>query len=119
VKSCPTGALTIGDKDAMLKKAYARVKELGGDANVYGDKFVDGTHVIYVLQFKPEVYDELPVNPKVPLSVIVWKDLHKPLSLLATGGVLGGVFFHYMIHGPKTPHEDVHGNDAGKMEGGK
>jgi formate dehydrogenase iron-sulfur subunit len=39
--------------------------------------------------------------------------------LLAAGGVLGGVFFHYMIHGPKTPHEDVHGNDAGKMEGGK
>ena len=33
----------------MLTKAYARVKELGGDATVYGDKFVDGTHVIYVL----------------------------------------------------------------------
>ena len=106
VKSCPTGALTIGDKDAMIKKAYAKVKKLGGDANVYGDKFVDGTHVIYVLQFKPEVYDELPVNPKVPLSVIVWKDLLKPLSLLAAGGVLGGSFLHYIIHGPKTPHED-------------
>ncbi len=50
VKSCPTGALTIGGKDAMIRKAYARVKELGGDANVYGDKFVGGTHVIYVLR---------------------------------------------------------------------
>ena len=97
VKSCITKALTIGDKDAMIKKAYDRVKKLGGDANVYGDKFVDGTHVIYVLQFKPEVYDELPVNPKVPASVIVWKDLLKPLSLLAAGGVLGGAFLHYMI----------------------
>ena len=77
---------------------------------------MDGTHVIYVLQFKPEVYDELPVNPKVPLSVIVWKDLFKPLSLLAAGGVLGGAFFHYMIHGPKTPHEEVN-DDAGKTEG--
>ncbi len=75
--------------------------------------------MIYVLQFKPEVYDELPVNPKVPLSIIVWKDLLKPLSLLAAGGVLGGSFFHYMIHGPKTPDEPNDGNDAGKTEGGK
>ena len=82
VKSCPTGALTIGDKDEMIKKAYAKVEKLGGDANVYGDKFVDGTHVIYVLQFKPEVYDELPVNPKVPLSVIIWKDLLKAAELV-------------------------------------
>ncbi|MBN1614624.1 MAG: 4Fe-4S dicluster domain-containing protein, partial [Deltaproteobacteria bacterium] len=42
VLSCPTGALRIGRKDAMIQAAYARVKELGGDANVYGDKFVDG-----------------------------------------------------------------------------
>ncbi|NLN38503.1 MAG: 4Fe-4S dicluster domain-containing protein [Smithella sp.] len=106
VKSCITKALTIGPKDAMIKKAYARVAELGGDANVYGDKFVGGTHVIYVLQYKPEVYDELPVNPKVPLSVIVWKDLLKPLSLLTAGAAAAGVFIHYITHGPKTPHDD-------------
>ncbi len=64
VKACPTGALTFGDKDDMLKMAYKRAKELGGDANVYGDKFVGGTHVIYVLQEKPEVYDDLPVKPQ-------------------------------------------------------
>ena len=92
------------------------LKELGGDANVYGDKFVDGTHVIYVLQFKPEVYDELPVNPKVPLSVIVWKDLLKPLSLLAAGGVLGGSFLHYIIHGPKTA--SMNGIQARKKQKG-
>ena len=119
MKTCGTGAITIGDKDAMIKKAYAKAKQLGGDANVYGDKFVDGTHVIYVLRFKPEVYDELPVNPKVPLSIIVWKDLLKPLSLLAAGGVLAGSFFHYMIHGPKTPDAPNDGNDAGTTEGGK
>ena len=58
VKSCPTGALSVGPKDAMIKKAYQRVKELGGNANVYGDKFVGGTHLIYVLGEKPEVYDD-------------------------------------------------------------
>jgi formate dehydrogenase beta subunit len=106
VKSCPTGALTIGHKEVMIRKAYARAKELGGDANVYGDKFVGGTHVIYVLAEKPGVYDELPKSPSVPLSIIVWKDLLKPLSLLAAGGVIAGSFLHYIIHGPKLPDED-------------
>ena len=114
VKACPTGALTFGDKPDMVKKAYARVKELGGDASVYGDRFVDGTHVIYVLQEKPGVYDVLPVKPHVPLSVVAWKDLLKPLSLVAAGGVLAASFLHYIIHGPKTPDED----DNHKTEGG-
>ena len=90
----------------MIRKAHARVKELGGDANVYGDKFVDGTHVIYVLDEKPAVYEKLPLKPSVPLSIIVWKDLLKPLSLLAAGGVIAGSFLHYIIHGPKLPDED-------------
>jgi formate dehydrogenase iron-sulfur subunit len=114
VKSCPTGALTFGDKGDMLKLAYKRAKELGGDASVYGDKFVDGTHVLYVLQEKPGVYDVLPVKPCVPLSVMAWKDLLKPLSLVAAGGVLAASFLHYIIHGPKTPDED----DNHKTEGG-
>ncbi|MCX5839111.1 MAG: 4Fe-4S dicluster domain-containing protein [Deltaproteobacteria bacterium] len=114
VKACPTGALTFGDKDDMLKLAYKRAKELGGDASVYGDRFVDGTHVLYVLQEKPGVYDILPVKPHVPLSVMAWKDLLKPLSLVAAGGVLAASFLHYIIHGPKTPDED----DNHKTEGG-
>jgi hypothetical protein len=97
----------------MLAKAYARVKELGGDASVYGDKFVDGTHVIYVLTEKPGVYDNLPESPKVPLSIIVWKDVLKPAGLLAAGGVVAGAFLHYITHGPKTPDEEI------TSEGGK
>lgn len=114
VKACPTGALTFGDKEDMLKLAYKRAKELGGDASVYGDKFVEGTHVLYVLQEKKEVYDVLPAHPRVPLSVMAWKDLLKPLSLVAVGGVLAASFLHYIIHGPKTPDED----DNHKTEGG-
>jgi formate dehydrogenase beta subunit len=106
VKACPTGALRFGDKGDMLKLAYKRAAELGGNANVYGDKFVDGTHVLYVLPDKPSVYEKLPTKPSVPLSIIVWKDLLKPLSLLAAGGVIAGSFLHYIIHGPKLPDED-------------
>lgn len=113
VLSCPTGALQVGEKEAMLKKAYKRVGELGGDASVYGDKFVGGTHVIYVLPEKVEVYDNLPASPKIPQSIIVWKDILKPAGLLAAGGVVAGAFLHYITHGPKNPDED------NTSEGGK
>ncbi|HPE45081.1 MAG TPA: formate dehydrogenase N subunit beta transmembrane domain-containing protein, partial [Deltaproteobacteria bacterium] len=109
VLSCPTGALTIGEKDAMIKKAYDRVKELGGDANVYGDKFVKSTHVIYVLTEKPEVYDELPTNPSVPFSVILWKNLFKPFTLIGLGAVAGMAGLHYLIKGPHKIHEEKEG----------
>ena len=106
VRACPTGTLAVKKEYEDALSAYERAKELGGDASVYGDQFVDGTHVIYVLPEKVDVYEKLPENPSVPLSIIVWKDLLKPLSLLAAGGVLAGSFLHYIIHGPKTPDED-------------
>ena len=116
VKACPTGALMFGDKAEMLKIAYKRAKELGGDTSVYGDKFVDGTHMIYVLPEKAGVYDKLPEKPRVPLSVIAWKDWLKPLSLLAAGGVIAGSFLHYITHGPKDTSGD--GGQVSK-EGGE
>ncbi len=111
VKSCPTGALSIGPKDKMLTAAYDRVKVLGGDANVYGDKFLGGTHVLYVLSEKPEVYDKLPKSPSIPLSVTVWKDWLKPLTWIAGGGVIAGSLLHYILHGPKRPYPEVDQGD--------
>jgi formate dehydrogenase iron-sulfur subunit len=117
VKACPTGTLTFGDKEKLVKKAYARVEELKkagfADANVYGDKFVKGTHVMYVLDEKPSVYDKLPTSPSVPLATILWKDFLKPLSLIAAGGVIAGSFLHYIIHGPKLPDEEPRDNGKG------
>lgn len=78
VQACPTGALTFGDKEEMLKRAYARVKELGGDASVYGDKFFGGTHVVYVLDRKAEYYNTLPLNPKIASSTIFWHTFLNP-----------------------------------------
>jgi hypothetical protein len=103
-----------GEKKAMTKAAYKRAEELGGNATVYGDKFVDGTHVLYVLPEKVDVYDKLPEKPTVPASIIVWKDFLKPLSLLAAGGVVAGSFLHYLIHGPKSPDEDQNQKGGGE-----
>ncbi|OPY04895.1 MAG: Formate dehydrogenase, nitrate-inducible, iron-sulfur subunit [Syntrophaceae bacterium PtaB.Bin038] len=72
--------------------------------------------MLYVLSEKPEVYDALPKSPSVPLSILVWKDFLKPVSLLAAGGILVGSFLHYLIHGPKLPDD---AGDAGKKEGGE
>jgi hypothetical protein len=89
----------------MIARAYARAKALGGDATVYGDKYVDGTHVIYVLPEKVRMYEKMKVNPSIPISLILWKDVFKPLSVLAIGAAAVGTFFHYIIKGPKRPEE--------------
>jgi hypothetical protein len=104
-KVCGPGAITFGDKDVMIARAYARAKALGGDATVYGDKYVQGTHVIYVLPEKVRMYERMVVNPSIPISLILWKDILKPLSVLAIGAALVGTFFHYVIKGPKRPEE--------------
>jgi len=104
-KTCAPGAVTFGPKEKMIAQAYARAKALGGDATVYGDKYVQGTHVIYILPEKERMYDKLAINPSVPISVYLWKDFLKPLSVLAIGGALVGTFFHYIIKGPKRPEE--------------
>jgi type II secretory pathway component PulF len=90
------------------------VKELDGKATVYGDKFVGGTHMVYILPEKASVYDALPEKPRVPLSVIAWKDWLKPFSLLATGGVIAGAFLHYLIHGPKDTSDKQAGEGGGE-----
>jgi formate dehydrogenase iron-sulfur subunit len=89
VKACPTGALMFGEKQEMLKLASNRVKELGGDASVYGDKFFGGTHVVYVLEEKVSRYNALPAKPKVASSAIFWRAFKTPFGILEAGAGLG------------------------------
>lgn len=111
VLSCPTGAITIGEKKAMIEAAYNRVDKLDGKATVYGDKFVGGTHVMYILSENPAAYDKLPSNPKVPASVILWKNLFKPFTLIGMGAVAGMAALHYLIKGPHEVHEKKEGGE--------
>jgi len=101
VKACPTGALLFGDEKDMRKIIKKRLATLNGEGHLYGDKFVDGTHMLYILPEAPENYTGLPQNPQVPAALTLWKDLLKPLSLLAPGAVLAGAFLHYLTKGPK------------------
>jgi formate dehydrogenase beta subunit len=93
VKACPTGALKYGEKAALLDLAYKRVRELGKNASVYGDKFFGGTHIVYVLEGKINLYDALPAKPKVADSSIFWKELMRPAGLFGAGAGIMGSFF--------------------------
>ena len=71
VKTCPTGALTFGDKTAMINAGNARVAELKArdssryaDANLYSG---GSGSVMYVLPYTSSVHD-LPEDPGVPVS---------------------------------------------------
>lgn len=103
VKACPTGTLTFGNRKGMIAQAYNRAAALGGNANVYGDKFVGGTHVIYVLDDLPSLYAKLPQEPTIDTSVVFWKDILKPLSLLSFWGTVAATFLYYVAKGPKVP----------------
>jgi len=103
VKACPTGALVFGDKDTTVRLAHKRAQELGGSASVYGDQFVGGTHVMYVLTEPPKVYAKLPEKPAISSAVALWKDVLKPLAMVSFLGGLGASFLYYITKGPKRP----------------
>jgi formate dehydrogenase iron-sulfur subunit len=118
VKTCPTGAITFGDKPEMLQYAQLRVGELKergySDAGVYDPAGVGGTHVMYVLRHssKPEAYSGLPKDPQISPMVSLWKGAFKPLALLGMGAAILAGFFHYVRVGPNTVEEDEKSKEA-------
>jgi formate dehydrogenase beta subunit len=123
IKSCPTGCLHFGSKDDMLDLANKRAKQVRDhssfpNAGVYDPPGVGGTGVVYVLHdaSNPELYGGLPKNPRVPLSVKLWKGPLKWLGNVAMIGGLVGLFVHYLRYGPKAREEE---DLATKPGGGK
>ena len=112
VKTCPTGAIRFGTKEDMLHFGEVRVadlKERGyANAGVYDPEGVGGTHVVYVLQHadKPEIYNDLPADPRISPWVSLWKGAAKPLALAAMIGAAVTGFFHYVKVGPVPEPED-------------
>ncbi len=75
---------------------------------------VDRFSLVASVASEPErtrLYDKMVINPSIPLALTLWKDVLKPLSVVAIGATLVGTFFHYIIKGPKRPEEG--GNQHG------
>src|SRR5437763_278216 len=80
LKAGATGCLHFGSKEDMTALGQARAAQLrehGGHARagLYDPEGVGGASVMYVLHdaTNPEAYGGLPKNPRVPLSVKLWK----------------------------------------------
>ena len=87
VKACPPDALLYGGRDELVATGQQRVAALKAkgydNAYLYGEKELDGLHVMYVLDDNPSVYG-LPENPQAASADMVGKWL----AGLATAGVV-------------------------------
>ena len=90
--ACPTGAISYGDRNALVAKGNDRVAALKNigltEANLYGEAQLGGLGVMYVLTDPPSVFD-LPEAPRVPTQTVIgsW------LAGLLTAGVVAAVPF--------------------------
>ncbi|MDF2557355.1 MAG: 4Fe-4S ferredoxin iron-sulfur-binding protein [Bacillales bacterium] len=114
VTACHTGSLEFGDRAEMLAKAEARLDEIKDrypNAQIYNPEGVGETTMFYLLADKPETYG-LPVNPKVPTSLKVWKDYAQPVGKLLFGAttmaVVAGVVSNQLFN-PRAKGETHEG----------
>lgn len=100
VKTCPPGALVYGDRGDLVLDGRKRVEALktkgSSRAYLFGDKELNGLHVMYVLDDAPEVYS-LPANPQVPATAAVWKGVVQPAGVVLGGLTLLGLGLNYFI----------------------
>ena len=119
VKACPTGCLHFGTKDDMKALAASRIDQLKqngfAQAALYDPPGVGGTSVITVLAHgdHPEWYG-LPKDPHVPTGVRFWKNVLRPVGVVAFAAAFFAMVGHYLTFGPKKPKE---GGEKSRGEG--
>jgi formate dehydrogenase iron-sulfur subunit len=123
-KACPTQAIVFGTKDEMKAHAEARIKDLKSrgfkNAGLYDPPGVGGTHVMYVLHHadKPEIYANLPKDPKISPIVEIWKGVTKYAGMAAIGAFAAIGFLHHMVSGANrvSPEDE---ENAKRLAGGE
>lgn len=93
VATCQPNALQFGERDEMLKIAKARVEWLHEkgyeDACVYGEKEMDGLHVIQVLKYGIDMHGQVK-DPQVPASAFL-TNIMKPIAGVGMGATVLGL----------------------------
>ncbi|EJF91713.1 formate dehydrogenase subunit beta [Bartonella tamiae] len=105
-KSCPTEAIMFGAKADLKEHAKDRIADLNNrgyeNAGLYDPEGVGGTHVMYVLHHadQPNIYSNLPEEPRISPIVKTWKGVSKYLGLGAIGAAIAGAAAHALFMGP-------------------
>jgi formate dehydrogenase iron-sulfur subunit len=91
-KTCPSGAIQFGDRQALLGQGRARAAELRAQghprATLYGETEMGGLGVLYVLPESPSRYPSLPVDPDAAWrTASLWQRWLQPIGV--AGLVLG------------------------------
>ncbi|MCE7791480.1 4Fe-4S dicluster domain-containing protein [Salipaludibacillus sp. CUR1] len=113
---CGMDAIVFGKKEEMKKLAEARLNEVKDrypNAQIYDPAGVDGTHTFYLLAEDPAVYD-LPENPKVPVSAVVWKDYAQPMGKALLGVTTMAVMTGYITN--KLFNKEGHAEEGGQTD---
>jgi formate dehydrogenase iron-sulfur subunit len=100
-KTCPTGSITYGDRDALIASS-----KKAGFEKLYGQMDLGGLGVLYAFKETPRLYG-LNENPRIPESIVFWHNVLKPLSYIGLGGVVAASVLHYLLIGPHKEQEEV------------
>ncbi len=89
-EACPTGATKFGDRDELLKEAYARMAAEPGKyvPKVYGENEVGGTSILYISSVPFENLGFKTTLQTTPLPQLTWNALSKIPSVVTVGGSL-------------------------------
>jgi formate dehydrogenase iron-sulfur subunit len=95
--TCPSQAITFGERDKILADAQARVARIKPrypNAQVYGETALGGLGLLMVLLAKPSVYG-LPDDPQMPVTLTAWQQVVQPASvgLTVTAIIATGLSF--------------------------
>jgi len=95
-EACPTGATKFGNRDDLIREAYARINAEPDKYvhKIYGQEEVGGTSILYITSVP---FEKLGFNTrldKTPLPSLTWNALEKIPSIVSVGSVfLAGVWW--------------------------
>ncbi len=89
-EACPTGATKFGDRNELIKEAYARfAAEPGKYVNkIYGLEEVGGTTILYISSIPFEQLGFKTNLQSTPMPALTWNVLSKIPGIVSVGGVL-------------------------------
>lgn len=99
-KTCPTGAIKYGTRDDLIAGA-----KKAGYERVYGEADLAGLGVVYAFKKNPEHYG-YNAAPGIPVSVVFWREVLKPLTIIGLGAAIAATGLHYISVGPKEDGEE-------------